>query len=205
MPGEPLGCALNIFSRADIRPGQRVAVLGCGFLGALLIQLVEQSGAEVVAISRRPWSLELARRCGAHHAYPLTDPQGTLGLLEEALGGSLCERVIEATGKQIGLDIATQLVAERGKLIIAGYHQDGARSVNMQLWNWRGIDVINAHERDQQVYMSGIRAAIKAVEQGRLEITSLLTHRFELDDLGQALQLAGERPEGFLKSYIAVA
>ena len=47
--------------------------------------------------------------------------------------------------------------------MIAGYHQDGLRQVNMQLWNWRGIDVINAHERDPRVYISGMHAAANAI------------------------------------------
>jgi len=54
--------------------------------------------------------------------------------------------VIEAAGQQWPLDLATELTRERGRLIIAGYHQDGPRQINMQLWNWRGLDVINAHE-----------------------------------------------------------
>ena len=81
-------------------------------------------------------------------------------------GGRFCERVIEATGKQWPLDLAAELTAERGRLVIAGYHQDGPRQVNMQLWNWRGLDVINAHERDPAIYVHGVRAAVAAVAGG---------------------------------------
>ena len=66
----------------------------------------------------------------------------------ELTGGRFCDVVIEAVGKQWPLDLAAELAGERGRLIIAGYHQDGLRQVNMQLWNWRGLDVINAHQRD---------------------------------------------------------
>src|SRR5215203_1694508 len=52
-PGEPLGCAMNIFSRSEIGAGQTVAIVGVGFLGALLIQLAKNAGARVIAISRR--------------------------------------------------------------------------------------------------------------------------------------------------------
>jgi hypothetical protein len=58
----------------------------------------------------------------------------------------------------VAADLAGELCAERGRLVIAGYHQDGMRQVNVQLWNWRGIDVINAHERDPQAYVDGMRA-----------------------------------------------
>lgn len=201
-PGEPLGCALNIFYRAGIRQGQRVAVVGIGFLGALLVQLARAAGADVLAVSRRPWSLEVARRCGAEHTYLLTEPQEVLAQAEHVLRGAGCERVIEATGVQLALDMATALVAERGKLVVAGYHQDGTRQVNMQLWNWRGIDVINAHERDQQTYVRGMQAAVEAVLEGTLDFLPLMTHRYELHELATALRIARERPDGFMKSYV---
>jgi D-arabinose 1-dehydrogenase-like Zn-dependent alcohol dehydrogenase len=50
-PGEPLGCAMNIFERSDIKAGQTVAIVGIGFLGALLTRLAADAGARVIAIS----------------------------------------------------------------------------------------------------------------------------------------------------------
>src|SRR4051812_17878240 len=61
-PGEPLGCAMNIFKRSDIHAGQTVAIIGIGFLGALLTQLSAKAGARVIAISRREESLKAAKR-----------------------------------------------------------------------------------------------------------------------------------------------
>jgi threonine dehydrogenase-like Zn-dependent dehydrogenase len=87
-------------------------------------------------------------------------------------------------------------------LIIAGFHQDGPRSVNMFLWNWRGIDVINAHERDPRAYVAGMRAAVDAVAEGVLDPTPLYTHRYALEDLGAALDATRTRPEGFMKALV---
>jgi threonine dehydrogenase-like Zn-dependent dehydrogenase len=110
--------------------------------------------------------------------------------------------VIEAVGKQWPLDLAGELVREGGKLIVAGYHQDGPRQVNMQMWNWRGLDVINAHERDPAVYIEGIRLAVDAVASGRLDPTPLYTHTFPLDQLDDALNATRDRPDGFLKALV---
>src|SRR5438067_4047334 len=55
-PGEALGCAVNVFRRSDIQPSQSVAIIGIGFLGALLTQLCAKAGARVIGISRRPYS-----------------------------------------------------------------------------------------------------------------------------------------------------
>src|SRR4051812_40112346 len=64
-PAEPFGCAMNIFRRSGIEPGQSVAIIGIGFLGAILTRLAAQAGAHVIAVSRRPCSLALARKMGA--------------------------------------------------------------------------------------------------------------------------------------------
>lgn len=203
-PGEPLGCAMNIFRRSDIQPGQTVAIIGIGFLGALVTRLAANAGARVIAITRRPFALELARKFGASECIPMDDHWKIIDRVKQLTGGQLCERVIEAVGEQWPLDLAAELTRERGKLIIAGYHQDGPRQVNMQLWNWRGLDVINAHERDPKVYLEGIRLAVDAVASGRLDPTPLYTHTFRLDELNQAFEAMRTRPDGFLKALITL-
>lgn len=201
-PGEPLGCAMNIFERSDVAVGQTVAIVGIGFLGAILTRLATNAGARVIAISRRPFSLEIARAMGAAETVPMDDHWQIVERVRELTSGAMCDRVIEAVGKQWPLDLAAELVRERGRLVIAGYHQDGPRQVDMQSWNWRGLDVVNAHERDPQVYIAGIRAAVEAVAAGQIDPTPLYTHRYPLDRLGEALDATRDRPEGFLKALV---
>ncbi|PVE25932.1 L-iditol 2-dehydrogenase [Microvirga sp. KLBC 81] len=201
-PGEPLGCAMNIFRRSEIEAGQTIAIIGIGFLGAILTRLAKDAGARVIAISRRPYSLDLARRMGADEMIPMEDHSTILERVKELTGGAFCDRVIEAVGKQWPLDLAAELTRERGKLIVAGYHQDGPRQVNMWLWNWRGLDVINAHERDPQIYMQGLREAIHAIASGRLDPSSLYTHTYPLERLDEALNATRDRPDGFLKALV---
>ena len=201
-PGEALGCAMNIFRRCGIEPEQTVAIVGIGFLGALLIQLAVAAGAQVLAISRRPFALQVARRYGAAEALASSDPTAVIARVMERTDGLGCPCVIEAAGEQETLDLASELVGVRGRLVIAGYHQDAPRRVNMQLWNWRGIDVINAHERDPRRYVAGMKAAAERVAQGALETESLYTHGFPLENINAAFTALDERPEGFLKSWI---
>lgn len=201
-PGEPLGCAMNIFRRCRIEPGQTVAIVGIGFLGAILTQLATNAGAGVIAISRRDFSLEVGRRMGAAETIPMDDHWKIIERVKELTGGELCDRVIECVGKQWPLDLSAELTRERGTLVIAGYHQDGPRQVNMQMWNWRGLDVVNAHEREPRVYVDGVRAAVEAVVAGRLNPTPLFTHRYPLDELGKALDDTRDRPDGFLKALV---
>ena len=201
-PGESFGCAMNIFRRSNIEAGQTVAVVGVGFLGAILVRLAKRAGARVLAISRREFSLQVAERMGADETIPMHDHHAIIDRVRDTTDGRLCDRVIEAVGKQWPLDLSSELTRERGTLIIAGYHQDGPRQVNMQLWNWSGLDVVNAHERDPKVYVRGMRDAVDAIASGALDPRPLLTHRFPLDRLADALDATEERPDGFLKAVV---
>jgi threonine dehydrogenase-like Zn-dependent dehydrogenase len=204
-PAEPLGCAMNIFERAAVQPGKTVAIIGIGFLGALLTELAAQAGARVIAIARRTFALDLARTMGARETIPMDDHGRIIEAVRELTGGRFCDVVIEAVGQQWPLDLAGELTRERGRLVVAGYHQDGPRQVNMQLWNWRGLDVINAHERDPAIYLRGMQHAVHAVASGRLHPAKLYTHRFGLEQLGEALAMTHDRPDGFMKAIIEYA
>ncbi|MBW8878073.1 MAG: alcohol dehydrogenase catalytic domain-containing protein [Acidobacteria bacterium] len=202
--GEPMACAVNVARRTGIQEGDVVVLLGTGFLGALLLQLLRVPGAprpaRVITVSRRRLSPEMAAWLGIDEA--LTYEEDVHGRVGEATGGRLADVVIEATGRQRPLDLGAELTRVRGRLIIAGYHQDGPRTVNMQLWNWRGLDVVNAHERDTEIYRRGMEEGVALLAAGGLDLAPLITHTFPLAEINLAFAMAEERPEGFLKAVV---
>ncbi|MBV9818401.1 MAG: zinc-binding dehydrogenase [Solirubrobacterales bacterium] len=199
-PGEPLGCAVNAFHRAQVGARDTVAVIGAGFLGCLLIGLAASAGARVIAVSRRATARRAAAAMGAEITLAPEDRER----LAQLTAGQGCDLAIEAAGRQDTLDLAGDLVRVRGRLVIAGYHQDGPRTVDMQSWNWRGLDIINAHERDRSVYLDGIRGAVDAIASGRLDPRPLYTDRYSLSGLGEAFTAMRERPAGFIKALVTV-
>jgi threonine dehydrogenase-like Zn-dependent dehydrogenase len=201
-PGEALGCAFNAARRSDFRPGQTVAVVGVGFLGALLVALAAEAGARVIALARKSSALEIARTMGAAETVVMDDHSRVIDEIASLTGGAFCERVVEVTGAPWPLDLSGELTGFGGRLVIAGFHQDGLRSVNVQLWNWRGIDVVNAHERDPQVQLRGISEAVEAVASGRLDPRPLYTHVYPMEKMTAALDAAATRPEGFVKALV---
>ena len=193
--GEPLACAANVVRRAKVGSGDAVAVVGFGYLAALVVQLLDPRRQQHwVAVSRRADSRALALRLGAAAAYGFDE-----------VPAELWDRfavVIEAAGKQQALDYASWLVAYGGRLVIAGYHADGPRTVNLQTWNWKGIDVINAHERQPAAYMRGLREGLTKVRRHGLDLAGLVTHRWSLDGAADAFAAAEERPPGYIKAII---
>jgi threonine dehydrogenase-like Zn-dependent dehydrogenase len=201
-PGEPIGCAFNILRRSGIEPGMTVAIIGIGFLGAILTSLATRAGANVIALSRRETGLALGLERGAENAVLMDDHSRAIQNVADLTGGRFCDRVVECTGKQWPLDLGGEITRERGTFVIAGYHQDGPRQVNLQLWNWRGLDVVNAHERDPAVYVRGIREAVSAVADGTLDVSRLFTNTFSLDRLADALDAARDRSGTFVKALV---
>jgi threonine dehydrogenase-like Zn-dependent dehydrogenase len=201
-PGEPFGCVMNIFERSDIHSGQTVAVVGGGFIGLMLTQLASDAGAHVVVLSHREWALQLALTMEAEDVIATKDDGHDAERAMQLTSHRGFDRVIEVSGVQSGLDLASDIAAERARLIIAGYHQDGPRQVNMQQWNWRGLDVINAHERSMERYVDGVQKAIQAALEGRLDPFPLLTHTVSLGSLDLGFKLMRDRPDGFVKALL---
>ena len=132
----------------------------------------------------------------------MDDHYAIIDQVKALTGEDMCERVVECVGKQWPLDLAGELVGFGGRLVVAGYHQDGPRQVNMQMWNWKGIDVINAHERDEAVQLQGVQEAVDAVAAGSFDPAPLYTHTYRLDQLGAALDATRDKPEGFVKALV---
>ena len=191
--GEPLACAMNVVRRANIQPGDQVALVGFGYLAALIVHLLPTSCAWV-AIASRAASRELALRLGAAAAYDFTCVPSD--------AWDHFPVVIEAAGVQQTLDYATWLTAYGGRLVVAGYHADGPRTVNMQSWNWKGIEVTNAHERKPAVYVGALRAAFDALRARPVDLPALHTHHWSFDQVTDAFRAADERPPEFVKSVI---
>jgi threonine dehydrogenase-like Zn-dependent dehydrogenase len=201
-PGEAIGCAFNAARRSDLRAGQTVAVVGIGFLGALLVALAASAGCRVIAVARKQSALDLAVSLGAAETVVMDDHSRVIDEVSRLTDGAFCERVVEVTGAPWPLDLSGELTGFGGRLVIAGFHQDGLRSVNVQLWNWRGIDVVNAHERDPAVQLQGIREAVEAVASGRLDPRPLYTHVLPAEEMKLALDAAAQRPDGFVKALV---
>ncbi len=144
--GEPVACCVHAAGRFGVRPGDRVAVLGCGFMGLICMQLARRQGAgHICAIEPISWRREMARTLGADVA---VDPQSLTGAQLAADLGEF-DVILEAAGVPATLNLGGDLVKQHGRLVIIGYHQTegGKRTVNMQQWNFKAIDVVNGHVR----------------------------------------------------------
>ena len=169
---EPLACLMSAVSKVRIGMiGERVAVVGCGYMGCGAIGLLKLRGAYVVAVDIRPESVENALKYGADEAYLVEDlpadylyiPGQGLNFDGEPGGFSL---VMEWGETNESLDLAIRMTRQCGQLAIGAYHTGEKRLVDMQMMNVKALDCLSTHPRERQLSMEGCKNAIKLMERG---------------------------------------
>lgn len=202
---EPVGCVVEGYRRTPIPVGASVAVVGLGFMGLVMLQLLRSSPvSRVYAIDLRQDALDVALRNGADVVSVPADVPARLYFDELSDPSNGVDVVIEASGSQAGLDLAGSLVRPHGLLSLLGYHQ-GSRQVPMQTWNWKALDVVNAHVRESRLLRDATAAGLELQNAGRLDIASLVTHRFDRTTIDDAFQTLRDKPTGFIKSVVDFA
>ncbi len=201
---EPLACSVNAVELADVRLGDDVVVIGAGYMGNLVQQLVAARGARhVVVADTRPDALERATALGASRVVDVRTeslPDVVAGLT----GGRGADITFEVTGSQRALDVLGQVTRMSGKVVVVGYHQGEPRQIPLGQWNWMAFQIVNAHFRDVATIMRGMTVGMKLLQSGQLSMEPLVTHRFGLQDVGTAFWTADEKPVGFAKAVVTM-
>lgn len=203
--GEPLACLINAQRRTPVELADRVALIGLGYMGLGFLQLLKLRGASrIVTIDVREESRQKAKEFGADEVYhPSEVPEDYLLTRFQDWDSSRgLDVVVEASGTQPGLTLAGKLVKAHGVLSILGFHQGAAREVDVEMWNWKAIDVVNAHVRRQEDLMESMRIGLALEEKGLIDLGSLITHRFGLDEVDQAYAALRDKPPGFIKAVV---
>ena len=94
------------------------------------------------------------------------------------------------------------MVRAHGILSILGFHQGGLRQVDVEMWNWKAIDVVNAHVRRHADLMDSMRMGLDLIAAGKFSFAPLVTHHFSLDQVDEAFTALLEKPVGFVKAVV---
>ncbi len=164
---EPLGCLISAVSKVKIPVvGDKVAVVGCGYMGCGAISLLKMRGAHVVAVDLRQECLENAKRFGADEVYT---PEELLKAYSTESAGTWAQAggfplVMEWGETDESLDLAINITAMCGQLAIGAYHTGGKRLVDVQQLNVKAIDCLSTHPRELDLLMDSCRNAVRMFE-----------------------------------------
>ena len=203
--GEPVACLVNAQRRTRVELADQVALIGLGFMGLGMLQLLKLRGPrKIIAIDPREEAREMARGLGAQEIYHPDDVPAHYFITEwkDWEGPNGVDVAIEASGTQPGLTMAGKMVRAHGLLSILGFHQGGLRQVDVEMWNWKAIDVVNAHVRRHADLMESMRMGLDLMAAGSFSFEPLVTHRYGLDDVDGAFTALLEKPQGFMKAIV---
>ncbi len=199
---EPLACAVNAVERADVRLGDDVVVIGAGFMGLLVQQLVGLRGArQIIVADTRADALARARSQGAAQAVDV-GAESLGDVVAERTHGHLADVSFECTGSQAALTTLGEVTRMSGKLVLVGFHQGPPREIPLTWWNWMAFDIVNGHFREAATIMRGMTIGMRLLGSGALSLAPLVTHRFRLEEINQAFEAARDKPAGFVKATV---
>lgn len=197
---EPASCVVRATHSYAIVPGDRVLLLGAGYMGLLNVQMLASCPVgELVVADVKASNLTVARQLGATETI-LINRDGEVRLQE--LEAQPFDLVIEAAGVPSALSTATRLTRRGGRLaIFAWHHQPGA--VDLGSWHMKGLKVLNCAPSISTDYsFDSFERSQRLFERGVLDMSPLITHRHHFEDAQAALDLASERPEGYIKGVL---
>ena len=182
---EPLACCLHGIDRAAIRPGETVLILGGSTIGLMMLQLARLSGAAKVVVSEPVASRrELALALGADGA---VDPMGEdlTARTCQLLGGEGANVVIECVGGRSGAAAqAIDAVGRGGRILLFGVpHPEALLETGLYAIYQKELTILGSF-----VNPDTHSRAVALIASGRLELSRLITHRFPVERLEEAIQ-----------------
>lgn len=185
---EPAGCCVHCIDRADIRPGQSVAVLGGGAIGLMLVQLARLSGAARVILSEpQKTRRQIAKELGATDTIdPIhTDAPAAI----RALGG--VDAVIESAGLPVTVSQCFEVVNKGGKIILFGVNNPDTVVEFSPYQVFRNEITILGSLMTNDVFPR----TLALIASERLRVQPLISHILPLDRFHEALKMH-EKQEG---------
>lgn len=183
---ETLGVAIHTIDLAKLKVAKSVAIIGCGPVGLLILALAKKAGAyPIYAFDKFDWRLEKARQWGADEVYNVDQVDGVQALMD-ATNGRGCDTVIEAAWADHSIQMAAEMAAYGGRLVLVGIPGDDKLHMQHAVARRKGLTIMMCR-RMKHTYPRAIALATT----GMVHIEELISHHFSLE----------ETPEAFAKNF----
>jgi threonine dehydrogenase-like Zn-dependent dehydrogenase len=188
---EPLACAAYGMRKLAIEPGQFVVVFGPGPIGLMMVQLARSMGAgKIGLVGTQDYRLEAGKRWGADYLFNTEDRESSYFVedLKEAIAdlthGALAERAIVPTSSNAAFELAIDVTGNAAILVHFGLPNGG---------DVIRVPALSTHTMDKEIRFSWLAplawpTAIRIISEGLIDVESLVTGSFPLEQTEQAIR-----------------
>jgi L-iditol 2-dehydrogenase len=182
---EPLGVALHALDLGRVRVGARVAVVGCGPIGVMLVRIARLAGAStVIAVEPLEHRRRAAVTVGADQVW--SPPEADDALTAPAEPGA--DVVFEVAGTDAAVHTALLAARPGARVVLVGIPDADSTTFVASLARRKGLTLLLARRMND-----AYPRAIDLVARGQVDVSSLVTARYPLDRVGEALEAAQAR------------
>ena len=195
---EPVSIGLQMVTRSGLEPGDQVVVFGAGPIGQAVQIVASDRGARVAVVDVLPERLELAKANGAERVVDASKSDPTEELVPWTLGDGPAV-AFEATGVARVLQQAIDVVAHSGTVVIAGTTNDAVEIPTMTMVK-KELNLLGSRN-NARLYAD----AVSMVQRHRERCDALITHRFSLERVQEAMEFGEANPREANKVVIRVS
>lgn len=198
---EPLAVAYRTLAQAHATHADRVAIIGGGTIGQLCLAVAKAIGVkETLITTKYPQQANLAADLGADHVLDVNQVDQTESI-REITNGLGMDVVIETVGGAYNFDSTLASVRKRGRVVlVAGYFEP--LKVNLAPMVWSEAVITGSNCYGYSGMTTDFQGAIDLVVAGKVAVTKLVTHRFGLEEIGEAFAIAADKHSGSIKVHI---
>lgn len=181
---EPLACCINGQKNVGVELGDTVVIIGAGPIGLMHILLARFSGATNIIVSElNEQRREAAARCGATHIIDSTQ-ENLSDVVKGITEGAGADVVIIAIGIPGLVNPSLELARKGGRVnLFAGFSKDDMAEIDVNIIHYNELIVTGASALSRE----GYKQALSLISSGLIDIEALITHRFSLDEINQAM------------------
>lgn len=198
---EPAACALNGLISADVQAGEKVLLLGAGYMGQLLTQFFEHTPrSEFVVCDRIQSKLDLALEMGATGIINAANAN----IAEESMKRGYFDIVIEATGAPKMIQIANACVRTGGKVVVFADHRHNRDEVvDWAPFIEKAASIRISNPGSHPDFPGVWRKAVELMKAGFIDQGKLINYSWPIQDGAEAMQISSNPTQDYIKGYLS--
>ncbi|MGC8890142.1 MAG: NAD(P)-dependent alcohol dehydrogenase [bacterium] len=192
---EPLSVGIYASNRARVRPGNSVLIFGAGPIGLVTLQSAKAYGAEnVIVVDINDFRLSKAKELGAD--YTINSKIENLERIKEIFPDGL-DIVFDASGNSSVIRETTRFAKRGGKIVFIGLASEDYIGLNINEITSKELDLLGIFR-----YANVYKKAIDLVAKGKIDLKTLVTHHFPLEQTQEALEFADKNKDKCIKVIV---